>query len=188
MRFLISRRRGITMKRSSAVRLGSSLVALALCGPAVRAVGAERERDHGVTATNTCGAVQVSSPDAAATRGRRVRQRTTSSFSASEILDLELRVSLSPALRGDEGVELFVYTPKGHLYQALRANVGGAAGTRDRREVAHRSASARTASATLPVAGTSIVASSLYGEWKVEAHVDGAENACSRPGKFVIEP
>ena len=42
--------------------------------------------------------------------------------------------------------------------------------------------------AVLPGAGTSIVSSSMYGTWKVEAFLDGSEKRCSSPTKFVIQP
>jgi hypothetical protein len=47
----------------------------------------------------------------------------------------------------------------------------------------------RTGSVTLPVAGTTIVTNSLYGDWKVEAFLDGERDTpCSKPLSFTIEP
>lgn len=177
------------MKRSPILPWGSTLLLVALGTPAGGA--SETPRDHEVAVTHTCSAIQVSSADADAVRAPRRRSRRPPSFSASEILDLKLQLSLSPALRGDHKVELSVYTPKGHLYQTLSAALTGPETTDEQgreHQSVRRSPRARVATATLPVAGTTIVASSLYGEWQVEAHLDGSESVCSRPQKFVIEP
>jgi hypothetical protein len=42
--------------------------------------------------------------------------------------------------------------------------------------------------ATLPVAGTSIVAASLFGRWRVDAHLDGAVDSCGTPAFFRLAP
>jgi hypothetical protein len=47
---------------------------------------------------------------------------------------------------------------------------------------------ARTVTADLPVAGTSITRRSLFGEWRAEVHLDGNERACTRPTTFTLEP
>ena len=44
------------------------------------------------------------------------------------------------------------------------------------------------ASTTLPVGGTDIVSSGLYGRWRVEAYLDGAEQRCAPAGFFVLSP
>jgi hypothetical protein len=41
--------------------------------------------------------------------------------------------------------------------------------------------------AALPVGGTSITTASLYGEWQVEAYLDGAEQPCGSK-KLEITP
>ena len=41
-------------------------------------------------------------------------------------------------------------------------------------------------SAHLPVAGTSIMTSSLYGKWKVVPYVDGSTRACGPAAAFSI--
>jgi hypothetical protein len=41
---------------------------------------------------------------------------------------------------------------------------------------------------SFPVAGSSIVTSSLYGQWRAEVHMDGQEKACSNPLYFQIRP
>jgi hypothetical protein len=40
--------------------------------------------------------------------------------------------------------------------------------------------------ARLPVAGTSIMLSSLYGKWKVVPHLDGGLKACGKATTFSI--
>jgi hypothetical protein len=168
--------------RTTNVVLGCTLSLLLLASPGVssnKRKRAERKR------TNECTAIQVTAPDAPASTKRRARKKTPA-FSASSILDLELEAALAAKSKGQHQLEFKVYTPKGHLYQSLKAamSVPEAKGERRRRE-----RQKRTASATLPVAGTTIVTSSLYGEWKVEAFLDGDRDvACGKPLSFVIEP
>lgn len=161
--------------RTTNVLLGSAVSLLVLASP-----GASSDRK---SPTNACTAIQVTAPDAPAQPKRTAKKKPT--FSASSILDLKLDVTLSPAVKGQHQVEFKVYTPKGHLYQGLLATMTAPAGNADRQ----REIQKRTASATLPVAGTTIVTSSLYGEWKVEAFLDGErETACAKPLSFAIEP
>jgi hypothetical protein len=156
---------------------------------------------------NQCMAVGVFSPQAPP---RRV------SFSATQILDLHFGALLRSRLDGEHVLNLKVYTPKGHLYQQLdvpfqgggrKPGVGpgdaveAASGPRMRRVdgypnplpeqdlVPTRTASGRRAyslSARLPVAGTSIMTSSLYGKWKVVPHLDGSLTPCGRGAVFTI--
>jgi len=156
--------------------LGCCASLLVLAAP-----GAASERK---TPTSACAGIQVTAPDAPAPTKRKAKKKPT--FSASSILDLELEVALSPALKGQRRLELKVYTPKGHLYQTLSTTVKTNAASLDRRK---RESPKRTAAAMLPVAGTTIVTSSLYGEWKVEAILDGErETTCGKPLYFLIDP
>ncbi len=142
-------------------------------------------KDPSARSTNACTAIQVTSPDAPAQPKKKSRKKHPT-FSASSILDLKLEAALSPAVKGQHQLEFKVFTPKGHLYQSLPATVATPAASADRRE---REKPKRTATATLPVAGTTIVTNSLYGEWRLEAYMDGArDNACAKPLTFVIEP
>jgi len=122
--------------------------------------------------------LRVYSPQQPAGRSRGV-------FSASEILDLELQAVVSRRLADDRQVEFKVYTPSGHLYQLLRAELSAPeAGGRSRspsRERRQLSVSAR-----LPVAGTSIVTNSLYGRWTVVAHLDGSSEPAGPPSSFTL--
>ena len=162
--------------RMTNLLLGCTLSLLLLASP-----GVSSDR---TSPTNACTAIQVTAPDAPAQPKRRAKKKPT--FSASTILDLKLEVTLSNAVKGQHQLEFKVYTPKGHLYQGLLATMTAPAANADRRQ---RGSPKRTASATLPVAGTTIVTNSLYGEWKVEAFLDGErETACAKPLSFMIEP
>jgi hypothetical protein len=161
--------------RAPRLLLGCTLSLLVLASPGV---SSDRK-----SPTNACSAIQVTAPDAPAQPKRRAKKPT---FSASSILDLKLEVSLSPAMKGQHQLEFKVYAPKGHLYQGLLATMTAPAANPDRGQ---RESPKRTASATLPVAGTMIVTNSLYGEWKVEVFLDGErETACAKPLSFAIEP
>jgi hypothetical protein len=127
-----------------------------------------------------CRRVFVSSPEAAKTRSSKPK------FSAAEIMDIQLQALISRKLEGHHSLEFKVYTPKGNLYQSMTLQFDADApipeGTR------RRSRRYLEVNAVLPVAGTSIVTSSMYGTWKVEAFIDGNNRRCSRPRKFTIQP
>jgi hypothetical protein len=78
----------------------------------------------------------------------------------------------APALR------LKVYAPNGDLYDVLEASSPDGRG---RRRLLR-------GEARLPVAGSSIIHSSLYGRWRVVPFVEGAEAPCGRPRTFSIQP
>jgi hypothetical protein len=177
-----------------------SLLALAQAVPAAGA------RPPAEPRAGQCAAVAVSSPEAP-------RQR--SSFSARQVLDLQLGALLRTRPAGEHVLNLRVYTPKGHLYQQIDVPFRGGALTT---EAASASAAATATprlrrvdgypqplveqeatparlpsgqrgyqvSARLPVAGTAITTSSLYGKWKVVPHLDGAQAACGRGTTFAI--
>jgi hypothetical protein len=167
----------MTMMRTTNMLLGCTL-SLVLASPGV---SSDRKNPEGRKSTNACTAVLVTAPDAPFQTKRRAKKKLPT-FSASTILDLKLEA----AVKGGHQLEFKVYTPKGHLYQSLAATMSAPAAKEGRR---HRETKKGTASATLPVAGTTIVTSSLYGEWKVEAFLDGErEFACAKPLSFVIEP
>ncbi len=141
--------------------------------------GAPLDRNPAVA----CEAIQITAPGAPAPPKRKAKKPT---FSASSILDLKFEVGFPPALKGPHTLSFKVFTPKGHLYQTLSAPVSSHAGPADRRT---RGSARRTAVVMLPVAGTTIVNNSLYGEWKVEAYLDGARStACTKSLSFVIQP
>jgi hypothetical protein len=112
----------------------------------------------------------------AAKRTRRARD-----FSASEVLDLRFLV-LVP---NDDPSPLYLklFTPKGHLYQKLRVSLEPVSVEANRQR---RRSRYRWVSASLPVAGTTIATSSLYGRWRAEAYVEGENAPCTQPRSFVI--
>lgn len=126
-----------------------------------------------------------------------------SRFQATRILDLDLEVRLAAGFTGDHVLHLKLLTPGGHHYQTLTVPIASAARTGEMRRVegyprplAVRVARAARGSSTgetkvgqrLPVAGTAIVASALYGTWTVEAYLNTATEACGPSGSFVLTP
>lgn len=94
-------------------------------------------------------------------------------FSAASVKDLAFVVTLSPGLAA---AELLVRTPNGHAYQRLQA----------RQDLA--TDASRKPIVRLPVSGTLIVNSSLYGEWQVEPRLPGGPAACGASERFTIVP
>lgn len=114
------------------------------------------------------------------------RSRSLGGFSASRVLDLTLSVELPrpPAGSAPGPLEVRVYTPQGHLYQSVPFTPGQAAdAARPSALLARRWQ--RVELPSLPVGGTPIVTSSLYGTWRVEVWPEGA-SPCS--GTFVLRP
>jgi len=131
----------------------------------------------------SCQAVWVTAPSF--TGKPASRSRKSLNFSAAEVLDLEFQVVIpASGSLADRPLEVKLFTPKGHLYQALAvpAGVSVPQGTPKRR------ARYQTVTARLPVAGTTIVNNSLYGTWKAEAYFAGDRTACAKPRAFVINP
>jgi hypothetical protein len=129
--------------------------------------------------------VQVGSPEA---------PRRHHTFRATKILDLEFSTTLRKRVEGEHVLQLRVYTPRGFLYQTLAVPFERA---RDRKPEPGpaRAVKARyfepeptDLTARLPVAGTSIMASALYGKWTVVPHLDGSPEPCGPGRSFVIRP
>jgi hypothetical protein len=78
-----------------------------------------------------------------------------------------------------------VYTPRGRRYQTLVATPSVVIGERDGHRVKRVS---KTRQATLAVAGSSIAWTSMFGRWRVEPRLDGANKPCGRPEYFTIRP
>jgi len=131
-----------------------------------------------------CHEVRVRAADSAP---RLDRRRHGPVFSAREAKDLELEVLLSEDdASGPVKVKLF--SPRGRLYQILDATADEApAAERDGRRPRWRR-QVRSLVARFPVAGTQVTAHALFGEWRAEVYLDGAETPCIRPVKFVLEP
>lgn len=124
-------------------------------------------------------------------------------FSVTKILDLTFTVLFPTKTDGEHLVELRVFTPDSHLYRSLAIPVAGrgrALGARSvdgyarplPQQALSRVARGRgffeAASTTFPVAGTDIVSSGLYGRWRVEAYLDGAEQRCTPAAWFTLNP
>ena len=72
---------------------------------------------------------------------------------------------------------------------AFGTQAAGATGTAPAAVVVadfNRDGKADVVTATLPVAGTSITMSSLYGRWSVEPHLDGQPGPCGPAARFTI--
>jgi len=114
-----------------------------------------------------CQTVQVSSPQ---------QDTARAVFSASEVLDLKLSTRVRRGLEGAHVLQIKVFTPRGYAYQTLTVPFTvprpGTQGPLP--ELV----------ATLPVAGTAIVANSLYGRWTVQPFLDGA--SCGSPRAFTL--
>jgi len=125
----------------------------------------------------------------------------TPSFSATEIIDVDLVVGFDGPVVGEHLLELRVTTPHGHAYQTLtlpissnrdapaETSVGGfpkplRIHVLEPAPFGGRSLLAVTA--TFPVGGTSIATGSLFGLWSVEPFLDGESVACGQLARFVI--
>ncbi|HEY7818121.1 MAG TPA: hypothetical protein VIG29_07885 [Vicinamibacteria bacterium] len=144
--------------------------------PTDRSPDAKRPVNH------ACSAIQVSSASPVSSTSLRQggSRKKTPTFSAAIILDLRFESTI----KGSSELRFDLYTPRGHLYQSLPATTAApSASERQRGEIR------RKATATLPVAGTTIVTSSLYGAWKVEAFLKNEQTtACASAVSFVISP
>lgn len=129
-------------------------------------------------------------------------------FSATEIIDVDFSVLLTPGaarrFAGSHVVEFRIHTPRGHLYQSIAIPFSSDANAKGKKvivpgypqpietqlltEVSTDNGKNLRATVRLPVAGTAIVANSLYGMWTAQAYVDGETLACSKPVTFTLTP
>jgi hypothetical protein len=148
-----------------------------------------------------CSAIEVTAP------GLR-KQPRASRFSTLEVLDLAFETALERQVYGEHVLHFKVFTPSGFLYQDLAMPFSW---SRPRRDPRDREAVVPVASvsptglpiqqlgtsspdgggrgrveARLPVAGTSITMSTLYGRWRVQAFLDDQERPCSPASVFTI--
>jgi hypothetical protein len=136
-------------------------------------------------------------------------------FSSRETLDLVFRPRLRRDLPGEHVMQLKVFTPGGFLYQVITLPFVGTAPRERSTRSGSRAASTAAGPppprvvpgfprplevqrlqpvtrgtyelhARLPVAGTSITLSSLYGTWSVQPYLDGAARACGPATQFKI--
>lgn len=123
-------------------------------------------------------------------------------FSVTEILDLRFFVGFDEALQGDHVLQLVIRTPNGHVYQKLEAPVSSdfkKAGAMKklqgypkpvpirvtgRQELAGKAV--YVTSLELPVGGTSIESSSIFGQWSVEVVLDGEVTGSAADTSFFV--
>ena len=153
------------------ILMGAVLVLAQAAGVSVP----ERFGEESRHAPRECVALQVVSPQLPKLRAHPV-------FSATRILDIEFRTFLRKKLEGLHTLELKLYTPRANLYQVLTVLFTAPQTTPVLLEGANR----HRINATLPVAGTSIMTNSLYGEWRVEPFLDGRAEPCGPATAFVI--
>jgi hypothetical protein len=105
-------------------------------------------------------------------------------WSVRRVTDLHFEVRMRPGAEGTP-LELHVFTPNGHLYRKLQAEV-----TRNApgRSAGRRRRPTPQAGTVLPVAGTGIVRNGLYGRWTVVPHLADDPNACGRRAEFELAP
>jgi hypothetical protein len=151
----------------------------------------------------SCARVEVSSGSTVAPRPGPTFIGSSPRFSVTKILDLTFTVLFPSRISGEHLVELRVFTPDAQLYRSLVIPVAGGSKASATRSVdgyarplpeqaLQRVARGRgffaAASTAFPVAGTDIVSSGLYGRWRVEAYVDGAEQRCAPAAWFTLRP
>ncbi len=154
-----------------------------ICALGARAQGPASE----ATAAAPCVGVTLSATPADA------HAATDKGYSARRVLDVNFHVELA-AGSAAESLALKIFTPNGHLFQRLDVPLAAADSPEKERalpgypfpvKVAARRATRASGGNSivdtppLAVAGTDVVASSLYGRWRVEAWVAGAASACS---------
>ena len=126
--------------------------------------------------------------------------RKLNAFSAHEIEDLVILVGLNARIEGVKTLKLKMYTPAGHLYRNMETAVGSFEGhvygvdpgdwlkvfpeKQDGIVVTFDS----LVMFRLPVAGTDIVANSLYGEWEIKLFLAEQPMTCGKRFSFKLKP
>jgi len=151
-----------------------------------------------------CSVIEVTAPGL----GKQPRDLR---FSTTKILDLEFEARLEQPVYGEHLLHFRVTTPSGFLYQDLTVPFEWPRPGRDPKGKGHdahavfpvasfvgglpvqqlgepeRGGRRRdTLQARLPVAGTSITMSTLYGRWSVQAFLDDRARPCSPLQRFTI--
>jgi hypothetical protein len=152
-----------------------------------------------------CSAIEVTAP------GLK-RQPRNLIFSTNRNLDLEFETQLERPVYGDHLLHFKVFTPSGFLYQDLTVPFTWPRPGRGPRNATPDAAAVRPAAsfangipvqqlgdsaardgrrrdsvrARLPVAGTSITMSTLYGRWTIQAFLDDRAHPCSPLRRFTI--
>lgn len=135
--------------------------------------------------------------------------KVASTFSAAGTIDIDVLVLFERSeanhfLKAENDLEVHLFTPAGDRYQSLRIPFTSDAGKKGKeRKVKHYPYAIETqmlreieigkkkyaaAVVRLPVAGTSIMTSSLYGTWSASAHLDDDSEPCAAPATFTVTP
>jgi hypothetical protein len=150
-----------------------------------------------------CSAIEITAPGVK-------KQPHQLLFSTRRILDLDFETRLEEPVYGDHVLHFRVLTPSGFLYQDMTvpfswprpgrkgadgdggeirtvASVASGLPVQQLGDLPGRDGRRRTTlRARLPVAGTSITMSTLYGRWSVQAFLDDRTRPCSPPQHFTI--
>jgi hypothetical protein len=175
------------------------LLTLVLVAPTLAASASDTEDPRAAVRARPTGECRVVSftpvlaaeTEASTKKARRAQRRMARKrrYSAARTLDLQFGVRVRRRVEPDARLELRLYTPKGHLYQTLKADPPATVdGSSPQDRYARLRQILRPRTATLPVAGTAIVNHSLYGRWTVEPHLNGNAKPCGQARAFRIEP
>ncbi|MFV2072115.1 MAG: hypothetical protein ACC742_05620 [Thermoanaerobaculales bacterium] len=124
-------------------------------------------------------------------------------FSATHSADLVFHVLFDRSLEKEHVVTLKIFTPHGYMYRRLDVPLApekGEATPGVRRlpgypypiqvQALHPAmvdgTTYESVDVSFPVAGSTIVTSSLYGRWKVEVSLDGFDRPCGQPVFFEL--
>ena len=145
------------------------------------------------TSKSLCPSVSFSAVEKPQAMGR--------SFSAARSADLIFHVLFDRSLDEEHVVTLKVFTPNGHLYRRFDVPLSSGNGNPSEsarhlpgypypvpvhatRTVMAGGRKFESVDVSFPVAGSTIVTSSLYGRWAVEVYLDGAADPCGKPTFF----
>jgi hypothetical protein len=114
----------------------------------------------------------------------------------TELVDVVIEAPLPDGWTGDTEIAVELLTPAGSLYESKVIAVSSTATRATSRRirdyphpVAVQRVGAASPTATFPVAGTSIVASGLYGMWTARARLrSGDSTPCWEPASFELRP
>lgn len=123
-------------------------------------------------------------------------------FSVQKIEDAQLLVLFDTPVAGEHLLEVKLMTPRGHHYQTMAVPIATAASERGTRRPVPtyprplevqvldsyetRGGARQGTPVFVPVAGTAIVTSSLYGQWQVQLLLDGEPMTCKVRNTFTL--
>ncbi len=122
--------------------------------------------------------------------------------SARRSPDAEFNILFPDAFTGEHLLRLELRTPRGHLYKRQTVPITDDPQAKPARRVRgyprpvavhmlqpdpRAGSNGRVVKVRLPIAGTSITTSSLYGRWRIEVFVDGARQGCAAAEFTVAE-